>query len=89
MGTPHCGSGLADWAVVGSRFLRYFRQTNMSTLEALRPDSEVMERIRNDFQIGVRGRQGQQSETRLVCFFEELPMPVVGFVCPFVLRICS
>ena len=35
MNYPHFGSGLAEWAVLGSKFLQYFRRVNLVTLEVL------------------------------------------------------
>ena len=81
MGTPHCGSGLAEWAVVGSKFLQYFRRVNQGTLEILQQKSEVMARIRQDFHTMLRGRdQSAERETAIVCFYEELPVRAVGEV---------
>lgn len=81
MGTPHCGSGLAEWAVVGSKFLQCFRRINRGTLENLQPKSEVMARIRQDFHTMLRGwTQRKEREIAIICFFEELPVRVVGEV---------
>jgi hypothetical protein len=81
MGTPHCGASLADWAVVGSKFLRYLRTTNRKTLEILQPESEVMARIRQEFHTMLRCRdQGKTTEIQIICFFEELPVEAVGMV---------
>lgn len=55
MGTPHCGSGLADLAVIGSKFLQHFRRVNYGTLEILQQKSEIMARIRQDFHTMLRG----------------------------------
>ena len=81
MGTPHCGSGLADLAVIGSRFLQYFRQVNREALEILQQKSEVMARIRQDFHTMLRGRdQSKDREITITCFYEELPVRVIGEV---------
>lgn len=81
MGTPHCGSSLADLAVIGSKFLRYFRRVNHDTLEALQQKSEVMARIRQDFHTMLRGRdQSKDKEMAIVCFYEELPVRIIGEV---------
>jgi hypothetical protein len=81
MGTPHCGASLADWAVVGSKFLRFLPTTNRKTLEILQPESEVMARIRQEFHTMLRFRdQGEKTEIQIVCFFEELPVQAVGMV---------
>ena len=81
MGTPHCGSGLAEWAVVGSMFLQYFRRVNQQTLEALQQKSEVMARIRQDFHTMLRERdQSRENAIVIICFYEELPVRTVGEV---------
>ena len=81
MGTPHCGSSLAEWAVVGSKFFQWFRRINQETLEVLQQKSEVMARIRQDFHTMLRGRdQNEQREIAIVCFYEELSVRTVGQV---------
>ena len=81
MGTPHCGTDLADWARVGSQFLRYFQQVNWGTLEVLQHKSEVMSRIRQDFHTMLRERdQTKDAEFKIICFFEELPVWNIGMV---------
>lgn len=81
IGTPHCGSGLAEWAVIGSKFLKYFRRVNEPTLEVLQQRSEVMERIRQDFHTMLRGRdQGKGKKIGIACFYEELRIQTVGEV---------
>lgn len=81
MGTPHCGSGLADLAVIGSRFLQYFRRVNHGTLAILQRESEVMARIRQDFHTMLRGRdQSEDRQITIICFYEELPVEAIGEV---------
>ncbi len=81
MGTPHCGSGLAEWAVIGSRFFQYFRRINQPTLKVLQQKSEVMARIRQDFHTMLRKwDQNKEREIAIVCFHEELPVRAVGEV---------
>ncbi|KAK3166744.1 hypothetical protein OEA41_009869 [Lepraria neglecta] len=83
MGTPHCGSGLAEWAVIGSKFLQYFRRVNQQTLEVLQRQSEVMARIRQDFHTMLRGwGQSQEGEIAIICFYEELPVSTIGEIVP-------
>ena len=81
MGTPHCGSGLAEWAVIGSKFLQYFRRLNRSTLEILQQESEVMGRLRQEFHTMLRSRdRSQDKEIAIICFYEELPVRLIGEV---------
>ena len=81
MGTPHCGSGLAELAVIGSKFLQYFRRVNHGTLEILQQKSEVMARIRQDFHTMLRDRdRSTDKEIAIICFYEELPVRAIGEV---------
>ena len=81
MGTPHCGSGLTEWAIVGSKLLQCFRRLNQSNLEVLQQKSEVMARIRQDFHTMLRGwTQRKKTEIVIVCFYEELSVRAVGEV---------
>ncbi|KAL8907714.1 MAG: hypothetical protein Q9171_005755 [Xanthocarpia ochracea] len=83
MGTPHYGSGHADLAVIGSKFLQYFRRVNHGTLEVLQQTSEVMARIRQDFHTMLRGRdQSKDREITIICFYEELPVRAIGEIVP-------
>lgn len=83
MGTPHCGSGLTEWAIVGSKLLQCFRRLNQSNLEVLQQKSEVMARIRQDFHTMLRGwTQRKKTEIVIVCFYEELPVRAVGEIVP-------
>ena len=81
MGTPHCGSDLAEWAAIGSRFLKCFRRVNQGAIEVLQQKSEVMARIRQDFHTMLRGRdQNKDKEIAIICFYKELPVRFVGEV---------
>ena len=81
MGTPHCGSGLADLAVIGGRLFQFFRRVNRETLEILQQKSEIMARIRQDFHTMLRGRdQSKNRGIAIVCFYEELPVRAIGEV---------
>ncbi|KAL6717735.1 hypothetical protein ACLMJK_003820 [Lecanora helva] len=81
MGTPHCGSGLGEWAVIGSRFLQYFRRVNQPILEVLQQQSEVMARIRQEFHTMLRGLdQSKERKIAIICFYEELPVRAIGVV---------
>ncbi|KAL8697121.1 MAG: hypothetical protein Q9201_007298 [Fulgogasparrea decipioides] len=83
MGTPHCGSDLAEWADIGNRFLRYFRRVNHETLAILDRKSEVMARIRRNFHTMLRGRdQKKDREIAIICFYEELPVRFIGEIVP-------
>ena len=81
MGTPHCGSDLAELTVTGSKFLRYFRRVNHGALEILQQKSEIMARIRQDFHTMLRGRdQSKDRKITIICFYEELSVQAIGEV---------
>ena len=81
MGTSHCGSDLAELAVIVSKFLQYFRRANHGTLEILQQKSEVMARILQDFHAVLRDRDpSKDSEIAIICFYEELPVRAIGEV---------
>ena len=81
MGTPHCGTNLADLALIGSNFLKYFRQVNQGTLKILQCESEGMASIRQDFHTILRDcDQKGGPEIKIVCFFEALAVRGIGVV---------
>ncbi|KAJ4132375.1 hypothetical protein NW754_015190 [Fusarium falciforme] len=83
LGTPHCGSILANWASVVGKMTKIVKNTNTSILQVLRPESEVLARIQTDFHNMVRSRQDQgQPALRITCFYEELPVRNVGEIVP-------
>ncbi|KAM7208426.1 sesB-related regulatory, partial [Rhypophila decipiens] len=83
LGTPHHGAGLARWAELLSRSIGLVKQTNSNIVEVLRRDSEVLARIQDSFHtmIMARSKEGLPP-IEITCFYEELPLPGVGFVVP-------
>lgn len=83
MGTPHQGSSLAPWAQGMAGALGFVKQTNRRLLNVLRTDSELLSRVNEAFLTMVENRKANSSALspiRICCFFEELPLPVVGLV---------
>jgi len=83
MGTPHQGSSLAPWAKGIAGTLGFVKQTNRRLLHVLRTDSELLSRVNEAFLTMVENRKATSSPLypiRISCFFEELPLPVVGLV---------
>ena len=81
MGTPHHGSGLAQWAERFAKAIDLLKQTNPQILAALESDSEVLARIQESFHTMIRSRtQDRLPPIEITCFFEELPLPVAGIV---------
>lgn len=83
LGTPHHGSGLANWAGGLARAIGVLKQTNPEILAVLKSDSEVLERVQNSFHTMIRSRsQDGLPPIEITCFYEELPLPGVGVVVP-------
>ena len=82
MGTPHAGTdALATWAKVLAASLGIIKQTNSHILEVLQRNSELLYRIQAEFHTLIRDRKKRdEPDIETVCFFEELPMPGIGFV---------
>jgi hypothetical protein len=80
MGTPHKGSWMADWAKISASALGLVKSTNKSLLEILRADNQLLEAIQIGFWSMIRELQGNSRRVEVTCFFEELPLPVVGKV---------
>lgn len=85
LATPHSG---VDLAVVAERCARIAgltgARTNRNIVQVLRPRSEVLERIQNNFHELLRSRlcDNDAQPISITCFYEELPMPGVGLVVP-------
>ncbi|KAK1720523.1 hypothetical protein BDP67DRAFT_499999 [Colletotrichum lupini] len=83
LGTPHHGSAVAVWAERLAKSLGVLKKTNTEILGVLKPESEVLAEIQDNFHnitqsqttAGVRAIQ-------ITCFYEELPIPGVGLVVP-------
>jgi hypothetical protein len=80
MGTPHKGSWIADWAKISAGALGLVKSTNKSLLEILRTDNQLLEAIQVDFWSMIRDLRENGRRLEVTCFFEELPLPVIGKV---------
>ncbi|EAQ83088.1 hypothetical protein CHGG_10906 [Chaetomium globosum CBS 148.51] len=78
LGTPHHGSGLAQWAERLSRCIGIIKQTNTQIVEVLKRDSEVLARIQDGFHTMVQARVKEGQPIEISCFFEQLPLPGIG-----------
>ena len=84
MGTPHCGTSIADWALICGRVTNLVRATNKKILDVLKPDSEVLANIQEEFHTMLRARANRgERPINIMCFFEELPVVGVGMVSAF------
>ncbi|OAL38089.1 hypothetical protein AYO20_02541 [Fonsecaea nubica] len=80
MGTPHTGSWMADWARLPASALGMVKSTNKSLLKVLETDDQLLESIQLRFLGMVRDLRESNRRLEVTCFFEELPLPVVGKV---------
>ena len=81
LGTPHHGSGLAQWAERLAKTIGVLKQTNPHILEVLESDSEVLARVQDGFHTMVRSRNLERLQPiEITCFYEELPLVGIGIV---------
>jgi hypothetical protein len=80
IGTPHKGSWMADWANIPAQAVGLVKSANKSLLGILETDDQLLESIQIEFWSMVRELRECGSPFEVTCFFEELPLPVVGKV---------
>jgi hypothetical protein len=80
LGTPHHGADLAKWANFGTFITKLVKPSNSNLVAVLGPGSEVLARVQDGFHTLLRERENKGSKIEITCFFEELPLPVVGKV---------
>jgi len=80
LGTPHHGADLAAWAKFGTNIAQIVKRTNTDIVSILRSGSEMLANIQNGFHNILRTRKGEGTEIAITCFYEELPLPMVGEV---------
>jgi protein SERAC1 len=80
MGTPHTGSWIADWAKLPASALGIVKSTNKMLLKILETDDQLLESIQIAFLSMIRDVRESNRRLEVTCFFEELPLPVVGKV---------
>lgn len=80
LGTPHNGSDLAAWAVLGTRLIAKFKDANVDIVRALQCESEVLRDTQDAFGQVLESRKDERSRINIVCFFEELALSGVGQV---------
>lgn len=80
LGTPHRGSSLAPFAKIAVDVLRLLRiGSNSDILEPLKRNSQVLADVEDNFGHWVRKRGDQFN---MACFYEELALPITGWVSP-------
>jgi protein SERAC1 len=75
MGTPHSGPSLSRWGRIIAQYLNFTRQADASVINALQPESSLIENVQKDF-----GQLLQFSKTNMhiFCFYESSPIRGVG-----------
>lgn len=81
LGTPHQGSWMADWSRIPAHLLGVIRGTNKSLLDILNTQNQFLRAIQQDFLNMLRNSaKNEGEELQIMCFYEELPLPLVGKV---------
>ncbi|KAI1034908.1 hypothetical protein LB504_013192 [Fusarium proliferatum] len=80
MGTPHKGSWMADWSGIPAKALGLVKSTNRSLLEVLETNNQYLESIHVRFLSMMREQREAGRQLEVACFFEELPLSMVGKV---------
>lgn len=80
MGTPHRGSWMAHWLEIPASCLGVLKSTNKFLLQVLQTDDQLLESIQVRFWSMVREQRESGRRLGITCFYEELPLPVVGQV---------
>lgn len=81
MGTPHMGSNAANWATPLTRLSKILRRTNSEIVQFLRPGSEVLVNLQQEFHTTLDNCQKNEGKAlEIFCFYEELPVLGIGEV---------
>ncbi|KGO49096.1 hypothetical protein PEXP_011450 [Penicillium expansum] len=76
MGTPHKGSWIAEWSKIPAKALGIIKSTNKGLLTVLETENQLIQSLQLDFMNLLR----ESGNLKVTCFYEELPLPVVGKV---------
>jgi hypothetical protein len=82
MGTPHQGSSLASWGAMLASFLGYVKQDNKAIVETLEKEAPHLNELQKRFIHLLEKRKEDENAIEITCFYEELPMAVVGTIVP-------
>jgi pimeloyl-ACP methyl ester carboxylesterase len=80
LGTPHFGADTAKWATYCGNVVSVVKQTNVPIVALLKSDSEMLASIQKEFQGILRQRIDDHTPIEISCFYEELPVKVIGKV---------
>ncbi|KAL6716102.1 hypothetical protein ACLMJK_005668 [Lecanora helva] len=79
LGTPHRGSDAASLATIAGNIVNVVKNANTNILGVLKPSSEVLENLTQDFHTMLRSReQARHPSIKITCFIEELPVSKAG-----------
>lgn len=71
---------MAVWANIPASALGFLKSTNTKLLDILKRDGQLLESIQTDFLAMVRELREARRDIKIMCFYEELPLPIVGKV---------
>ena len=80
LGTPNHGSDLASWNMVALKILSAAKRPNTDIVAVLLPGSEMLALIQQGFGNILRIRAANNNEISVTCFYEELPLMMIGEV---------
>ncbi len=80
LGVPHCGADLGAWGSFGTQLANVVKRPNQDILGVLKPGSEMLHLVENDFHKILRLRKDEESEISITCFYEELDVRPIGQV---------
>jgi hypothetical protein len=75
MGTPHSGPSLTIWGRIIAQYLNFMRQADIGTINALQPESALIENVQKDFR---QLLQISKTNMHIFCFYESSPIRGVG-----------
>ena len=82
MGTPHEGSWMVGWANFPARCLGVIKSANTRLLDTLGQNDEMLKAVQEEFCTMIGKPRSNGRDIEVMCFFEELGLPVVGYVVP-------
>ena len=80
LGVPHHGADVASWGKFATRMVGLLRRANKDIIGVLEPGSEMLREVQKNFHTILRLRKDEGSEISITCFFEELPVNLIGEV---------
>ena len=81
MGTPHRGSDQAHWGGILASVLGYVKQNNVELVKRLNNEEPRLALLQERFMKLLETRKETNQPINIACFYEELPVPVLGTVC--------